>query len=137
MRQAIEMMTKMDSVLALRFFYSLLAGNFAVYGNFSDAESTNKKAMALGQSGQKWGEISSYRTMGIMAAAGRHPDWHRVVTNLKKSIEISTRVGAMTELLKSLRLFADLMQKKGDIDSAKSYFRQGRDLAIKMGCHMN
>ncbi len=136
MGQAIEMMKKMDSVLALRFFYAHFAENLALSGNFNQAESTNKKAMALARSGQKWGEISSYRTMGIMSAAARHPDWHQVATHMKKSIEISTRVGAMTERLQCLWLFSDLMQKKGDMDSAMSYYRQGRDLAIQIGCHV-
>jgi class 3 adenylate cyclase/tetratricopeptide (TPR) repeat protein len=136
MEQAIERMKKMDSVLALRFFYSLFAENLALSGNFKQAESANKKAMALAQSGQAWGEISSYRTMGMLAAAARPPDWHQVAADMKNSLDISTAVGAMTERVKGLFLFADLMQKKGDKDRARSYYRQATDLAVHMGRHV-
>ena len=134
MGQSMEMRESVDSVLALRFFYSLFAENLAVHGNYPEAESINRKAMAVGQSGQQWGEIASYRTMAILAAAGSHPDWRQVSANMKKSIEISINTGAVTEQVVSLYRFADLMYKKGDKDSAQAYFSRGRDQAIKIGC---
>lgn len=137
MEKAIEMMIKMDSVLALRFFYSLFAENLALHGKYAYAESMNKKAMEIGQSGQQWGEISSYRAMAILATAGRYPDWNKVEMNMNKSIEISTSLGAITELLQSLYRFSDLMRKKGDIDREQFYYNQGMDLAEKIGCNVN
>ena len=137
MRRATEMMAAMDSVLALRFFYSLYGEKLALNGNYRAAESVNRKAIALSQSGQKWGEIANYRTMGILAAAARNPDWRQVEANLKKSIELSTQTGAITEWLVSLYRFGDLMGKKGDADSAQHYYRQGRNLIAEMGCRVS
>jgi class 3 adenylate cyclase/tetratricopeptide (TPR) repeat protein len=137
MGQSIDMITRMDSVLALRYLYSLFAENLAVYGNYQEAESTNNKAMALSQSGQKWGEIINYRTMGLLSATERDPDWHQVVTHMKKSIALSTRMGAVTELVAGLYRFADIMKMKGDTDRAKAYYLQGRNLADKIGYRPN
>ncbi|MFO7716870.1 AAA family ATPase [Desulfosarcina sp.] len=134
MGRSIEMMAGLDSVLALRYFYSLYGENLAVNGRFREAESANRKAAALNQSGQKWGEIAGCRTMGILAAAGRNPDWLQVETHMKKSIEISTRAGAMTELSLSLYRFANLMHQKGDVQRAQRYYRQWYNLTDKMGC---
>lgn len=132
--RSIEMITGLDSVLALRFFYSLYGENLAVHGNYREAESANRKAIALGQSGQIWGEIASCRTMAILAAAGSNPDWRQVKVHMHQSIEISTRTGAVTELSASLYRFAELMHRKGDQERARVYYHQWRDLTDKMGC---
>jgi hypothetical protein len=131
--QSIEMRAKVDSVLALRFFYSLFAENLAIHGNYRTAETINKKAMALSRSGQKWGDIASYRTMAILAAAEKHPDWHQVTDHMQKSIELSTNAEAIPELVVSLYCYSDLMQKKGDMDSANAYHRQAKKMADKIG----
>jgi tetratricopeptide (TPR) repeat protein len=135
MEQAIEMMLNMDSVLALHFFYSLFAENLALHGSYAKAESMNKKAMEIGQSGQRWGSISSHRTMAVLASAGRYPDWNKVEVNMKKSLELSTSLGVLTELLPSLYRFSDLLRKKGDMDRAQYYYHQGSALADQIGCH--
>ena len=75
--------------------------------------------------------------MGVLAAAGRSPDWNNVDANMKKSLEISARLGAQVERLQSLYRFSDLMRKKGDIDGAGVYYGQAMDLADKIGCHVN
>ena len=53
MRKAIQIIERTDSVLGLRFTYSLYAECLAVRGDNLEAESANQKAMALNQSGQK------------------------------------------------------------------------------------
>jgi class 3 adenylate cyclase/tetratricopeptide (TPR) repeat protein len=131
--ESIEMMEKVDSVLAMRFFHALFAENLAIYGNHCKAESINKKAMALGRSGQKWGEIASYRTMGIIAAAERHPDWHHVATCMQKSIELATAAEAIPERVVSLFRFSDLLHRKGDMVSANACLRQATHLADRIG----
>jgi len=136
-RQSFEMRASVDSVLALRFFYSLLAENLAMYGNHREAESINEKAMALSQSGQQWGEITNYRTMAILAAADKSPDWDSVANHMNKSLEIAIKTGAVTERVLILYRFAGLMHKKGDVVSAKAYHDQGKALAGRIGCHIH
>ena len=131
--ESIEMMAKVDSVLAMRFFHALFAENLAIHGNYRTAESINIKAMALGRSGQKWGDIASYRTMGIIAAAEGHPDWQHVSTCMQKSIELATSAEAIPELVVSLSRFSDLLHRKGDMDSANAYHRQAKQMADKIG----
>ena len=134
MKESIHMMESMDSVLALRFFYSLLAETLAVHGMFDEAGATNEKSMGFGRLGQKWGEIGNHRTIGILAASGRNPDWNQVVMHMEKSIDLATRTGAMTELVQSLSCFSRLMRKRGDTTSSHAYFDKARSLAGKIGC---
>ncbi|BBO68959.1 hypothetical protein DSCA_28890 [Desulfosarcina alkanivorans] len=133
MGQSIDMMANVDSVLAMRFFYALFAENLALHRKYRRAETINKKAMALGQSGQRWGDIASCRAMAILAAAQSRPDWHQVAGHMQKSIDLSPRAEAIPELVVSLSRFSDLMLKKGDLDSAHAYHRQAKKMAAAIG----
>jgi class 3 adenylate cyclase/tetratricopeptide (TPR) repeat protein len=133
MDQSIEKLRNMDSVLALRFFNSLYAEKLAIRGNYKKAQSINQRAIALSDCGQKWGEVAIYRTTAILAAAEKQPDWHRVIGQMEKSIEISTRSGAITEQVTSLFCFSDLLNKKGDTDQASACYHQGKMIAEKIG----
>ena len=136
MGQSIQMIESMDSVLALRFLYSLLAENLAVCGRFDEARSANEKALALSQSGQEWGKIGNYRTMGILAASEGDPDWYQVDRHMKKSIDLATRMGAMTELVQSLSCFARLLKKRGNKTDTQTYYNKAKNLAEKIGCQV-
>jgi len=134
MRNGIQIMTATDSVLALRYFYSLFAESLTLNGDIQEAESVNQKALALKKSGQIWGEIISYRTLGIMAAAASTPDWSKVAINIEKSIELAKELEALPELVVSLCRYADLLDRKGDHERAHLYRREGRNRAKKIGC---
>jgi hypothetical protein len=123
MGRSIEIMAGTDSVLALRFFYALYAECLAVNGNYQKAELNNRKAMALGQSGQRWGEIAGCRTQAILAAASDDPDWSRVEALMRESIEMAEKSGAATELALSIHRNADLMRSKGDEAIARAGYR--------------
>jgi len=129
MRDAIQMLVRTDSVVALRFFYSLFAECLAVHGDNLEAESVIQKAQALNQSGQKWGEIVSCRTLALLAAAESHPNWNQVESYMGKSIKLAKEREAHPELVVSLFRYADLLGQKGDKDRAESYWNQARDLA--------
>jgi tetratricopeptide (TPR) repeat protein len=133
MREAIQMLVRTDSVLALRFFYSLFAECLAVHGGDLEAESVIQKAQALNQSGQKWGEIISYRTMALLAAAETHPNWNQVESFMGRSIKLAKEREAHPELVVSLFRYADLLVQKGDKDRAESFRNQARDLAKQIG----
>lgn len=92
--------------------------------------------MALSQTGQQWGEIAKYRTMALLDAAGENPDWDSAAKHMHKSIEISETTGAVAERVVSLYRFADLMHKKGDVDSARRYYNRGKALADSIGCRI-
>ena len=133
MREAIQILTSTDSVLALRFFYSLFAECLAINGDDPEAKSVNQKAQALSQTGQKWGEIISFRTMALLAAAESSPDWTHIERYMERSIQLAKDKKALPELAVSLFRYSDLLEKKGDEDLAESYWNQARDLAKQIG----
>jgi class 3 adenylate cyclase/tetratricopeptide (TPR) repeat protein len=133
MREAIQMLVRTDSVLALRFFCSLFAECLAVHGDDLEAESVIQKAQALNQSGQKWGEIVSYRALALLAAAESHPNWNQVESYMERSIQLARDREAYPELVVSLFRYADLFVQKGDKDRAELYWNQARDLAKQIG----
>jgi len=134
MRAAIQIISKTDSVIALRFFFSLFAECLAVHGDNLEAESANQKAQALNQSGQNWGEIISCRTLALLATNDSRPDWNKVDKYMKRSIQLAKEKKALPELVVSLSRFADILEKKGDKDRAESYFKNASDLAKQIGC---
>jgi len=136
MREAIQIIASTDSVLALRFFYSLYAECLAVHGDNLEAESVNQKAQTFKKTGQKWGEIISCRTMAILAAAESRRDWQQVDIHMGRSIKLAKEKNALPELAVSLLRYADLLEKKGDKDRAESYWNQARDLAKQIGCQI-
>ena len=91
------------------------------------------KAMAIGESGQQWGEIASYRTMALLAAADENVNWRHVETHLQKSVAISTRIGAATETLQSLIRFSELLRRKGDNAVARTYSAKATEMAKSIG----
>ena len=133
MREAIQMLERTDSVLALRFFYSLFAECLAVHGDDLEAKSVIQKAQALNQSGQKWGEIASYRTLALLAAAESHPNWNQVESYMRRSIQLAKEKETHPELVVSLFRYADLLVQKGDKDGAESHWNQAIDFAKKIG----
>jgi hypothetical protein len=136
MREAIHIIAKTDSVIALRFFFSLFAECLAVHGDNLEAESVNQKAQALNQSGQKWGEIISCRTLALLATAKSRPDWNKVDSYMKRSIQLAKEKKALPELVVSLLRYADLLEQKGDKDRAESYWNHAQDLAKQIGCRI-
>ncbi len=134
MREAIQMLVRTDSVLALRFFYSLFAECLAIHGGDLEAESVIQKAQALNQSGQKWGEIISCRTLALLAATESHPNWNQVESYMGRSIKLAKEREAHPELVVSLFRYADLLSQKGDKDRSESYWKQARDLGKKIDC---
>ena len=133
MREAVHNLVGSDSVLALRFFYSIFAECLAVHGDYREAESVNQKARALSQSGQKWGEIIGCRTMALLAAADSNPDWNQVESYMGKSIQLAKEKAALPELFVCLIRSADLSKQKGDTERAASYWNQAQDLAKQIG----
>jgi hypothetical protein len=75
MKESLRGMARMESILALRYFYSVIAECLVLFGDTAEAKSMLKKAASLEESGQKWGEIISYRTMGLLASEQKDPDW--------------------------------------------------------------
>jgi class 3 adenylate cyclase/tetratricopeptide (TPR) repeat protein len=136
MREAIQILTSTDSVLALRFLFSLFAECLAVHGDNLEAESVNQKALALSHSGQKWGEIINCRTLALLAAAKSHTDWNQVDSHMKRSIKLAKEKKSLPELVVSLFRYAGLFEKKGDKDRAELYWNQARDLAKRIGCQI-
>ena len=136
MRKAIQIIERTDSVLGLRFTYSLYAECLAVRGDNLEAESANQKAMALNQSGQKWGEVISCRTLALLAATESSQDWCQVDSHMMRSINLAKEKKALPELVISLSRYADLFERKGDKDLAESYWNQARDLAKQIGCQI-
>ena len=132
MREAIQMLVRTDSVIALRFFYSLFAECLAVHGDNLEAESLIQKAQALNQSGQKWGEIVSCRALALLAAAESQPNWNQVESYMGRSIKLAKEREAHPELVVSLFRYADLLGQKGDKNRAESYWKQARDLGIRI-----
>ena len=132
MEESLNLMARMESVLALRYFYSVFAECLALSGKYAQAESILQKAMSLSESGQKWGEIISYRTMGLLAAAKTKPDWHQTDTYLNKAISLSMRTGATAELVTCYHRFAHLKRNHGDTEGEQFYSRQARDLSVRI-----
>ncbi|NIM96707.1 MAG: hypothetical protein GTO24_01080, partial [candidate division Zixibacteria bacterium] len=85
MREGIHIITKTDSVLALRYYYSLLAEFLALSGNCTESRSVVQNALDLGQFGQKWGEIINHRTFALLAAVETPPDWAQVDSHMTKA----------------------------------------------------
>jgi tetratricopeptide (TPR) repeat protein len=135
-REAIQILTRTDSVLALPFFYALFAECLSIHGDHSEATSLNQKAQTLKKTGQKWGEIISCRTMAILAAAEFRRDWSQVDIHMRRSIKLANEKKALPELVVSLFRYADLLEKKGDKDRAESYWNQAHDLAKQIGCQI-
>jgi class 3 adenylate cyclase/tetratricopeptide (TPR) repeat protein len=136
MRKAIQILERTDSILGQRHNYSLYAECLAVRGENLEAESANQKALALNQSGQKWGEVISCRTLALLAAAESRPDWYQVDSYMKRSIQLAKEKEALPELVVSLFRYADLLGKKGDKDRAESYWNHAQDLAKQIGCQI-
>ena len=134
MREAIQTITATDSVLALRFFYSLFAEYLAVNGDYIEAESMNKKALALDQLGQKWGEIINYRTMALLSAAESHPNWTLIDSHMKESIRLAEEKEALPELVVSFYRYSELLGRKGDKERSESYRYKSQVLAKQIGC---
>ena len=133
MKEAIQILLGANSVLALRFFYSLLAEYLSINEDYTEAETVNEKAMALGKFGQRWGEIANYRTMALLAAADFHPDLTLMNRYVEKSIQLAKEKGALCELVISYYRFSDMLDRIGDRERSKSYRHQGQMLAKKIG----
>ena len=134
MREAIQFITATDSVLGLRFFYSLLAEYLAVNGDYIEAELMNQKALAFDQFGQKWGEIISYRTMALLSAAESHPNWTLIDSHMKESIRLAEEKEALPELVVSFNRYSELLGRKGDKERSESYRNKSQVLAKQIGC---
>ena len=132
MKESLDRMARMESILALRYFYSVYAECLVLFVNDPEAESILKKTASLGESVQNWGEIISYRTMGLLAAAKKDQDWLQADVHLNRTISLSVKTGAATELLICYSRFARLMHKKGDAEGEQFYYRQGRTLAAQL-----
>jgi len=129
MREAIHILAATDSVLALRFLYSLLAEYLAINGDFIEAESMHREALAFDQFGQKWGEIISCRTMALLSAAESHPDWTLIDGHMKESIRLAEKKEALPELVISFSRYSELLSQKGDKERSKSYWHKSCVLA--------
>jgi tetratricopeptide (TPR) repeat protein len=129
MREAIHILAETDSVLAMRFLYSLLAEYLAIYGDYTEAESMHQKALAFDQFGQKWGEITSCRTMALLSAAEPHPDWTLIDGHMKESIRLAEKIEALPELVISFSRYSKLLSQKGDKERSKSYWHKSCVLA--------
>ena len=133
MRDGIQFLTATDSVLALRYFYSLLAEYLANYGNSVEAESMNQKALSFDQFGQKWGEIINYRTMALISTAETRPNWNLIESNMKKSIRLAEKKEALPELVISFYRYSELLSRKGDKERSESYQHKSLVLAKQIG----
>ena len=133
MRDGIQFLKSTDSVLALRYFYSLLAECLAIKGDSVEAESMNQKALSLGQYGQKWGEILNYRTKALIHATETNPNWDFIDSNMKESIQLAEKKGALPELVISYSRYSDLLGQKGDIERSESYRKKRQVLAELIG----
>jgi predicted ATPase len=128
-REAIQILTATDSVLALRFFYSLFAECLAIHGDAHEAKSVNQMAQNLNQTGQRWGEIINFRTLALLAAAESSPDWNHIDGYMERSIQLAKDKKALPELAVSLFRYANLLEQKGDKNLAESHWDQARALA--------
>jgi len=136
MRETIQILAESDSVLALRFFYSLFAECLAVRGDDEEAELVNQKAQALDHSGQKWGEIISFRTLALLSAAESQPDWGQIDSYMGQSIRLAKEKEALPELVVSFFRYADLLEQSGDAGRAESFRNQAQALAKQIGRRM-
>jgi len=133
MRDGIQFLKSTDSVLALRYFYSLLAECLAIKGDCVEAESMNQKALSLDQYGQKWGEIINYRTKALIHANETNPDWKRIDSNMNESILLAEKKGALPDLVTCYSRYSKLLSQKGDIEQSESYQEKRQALAKKIG----
>ena len=132
MRNGCTTLLETDSVLALRYFYSLYAEFLALHGDFDEAESINQKALDMEKFGQKWGKIISLRTMAILEVNRMNPDWTLVETLINKSLCLAEDKNALPELIVRHRCYANLLKTKGDMKNSTYHFNQGKLLADKI-----
>jgi class 3 adenylate cyclase/tetratricopeptide (TPR) repeat protein len=133
MREGIEFLKSTDSVLALRYFYSLLAECLAIKGDSIEAESMNQKALSLDQYGQKWGEIINYRTKAIINANETNPDWKCIDSNINKSILLAEKKGALPDLVTCYFRYSELLRQKGDNEKSEFYREKRQAIAEQIG----
>jgi tetratricopeptide (TPR) repeat protein len=133
MRDGIQFLKSTDSVLALRYFYSLLAECLAIKGDCVEAESMNQKALTLDQYGQKWGEIVNYRTKALIHANETNPDWKYIDSNMNESILLAEKKGALPDLVTCYSRYSKLLSQKGDIEQSESYREKRQALAEQIG----
>jgi class 3 adenylate cyclase/tetratricopeptide (TPR) repeat protein len=133
MRDGIQFLKSTDSVLALRYFYSLLAECLAIKGDSVEAESMNQKALSFDQYGQKWGEIINYRTKALIHANETNPNWNYIDSNMKKSILLAEKKGALPDLVISYSRYSELLGQKGDIERSESYREKRQVFAEQIG----
>ncbi len=133
MRDGIQFLSATDSVLALRYFCSLLAECLAIKGDSVEAESMNQKALSLDQYGQKWGEIINYRTKALIHATETNPNWDFIDSNMKESILLAEKKEALPELVISYSRYSELLGQKGDIERSESYRNKRQVLAEQIG----
>ena len=132
MRNACTTVIETDSVLALRYFYSLYAEFLALHGDFDEAESINQKALGMEKFGQKWGKIISLRTMAMIEANKLNPDWTVIENLMTKSLRLAEDKYAFPELIAGHRCYANLLKTKGDMKKSTYHLEQVKLLAEKI-----
>jgi len=133
MRDGIKFLTSTDSVLALRYFYSLLAECLAIKSDSVEAESMNQKALSFDQYGQKWGEIINYRTKALIQASEVNPKWDLIDSDMKESILLAEKKEALPDLVISYSRYSELLGQKGDIEQSELYQNKIQVLAEQIG----
>jgi len=133
MRDGIKFLTSTDSVLALRYFYSLLAECLAIKSDSVEAESMNQKALSFDQYGQKWGEIINYRTKALIQASEVNPKWDLIDSDMKESILLAEKKEALPDLVISYSRYSELLGQKGDIEQSELYRNKRQVLAEQIG----
>ena len=101
-------------------------------GHEEEAELCAKKVFDLSQFGERWGEVSAYRVLAVVAAEEKPADWNKVDEYMKQSLQWAQERGCRPEQAISCFRYAELLCNKGDLEQTIDYLTQAIDLFTEM-----
>jgi len=133
MREGTQRFEATGTIQGITMLYGALAEACAISGAREEACAYARKAFDTRKAGELIGEIVAYRGLAICAAQEAPPDWAAVDGHMRQSMELcQARQTKPDEAIAHFR-YAEILHKKGDLDTARVQLDQAEALFDGMG----
>lgn len=132
LRAGIKKIEETGSNFTLGLGFGWRAEAHALAGQDEEAQLCANKAFDLAKIGERWGEVTAYRALAIVASKKTPPDWDKVDFYMRESLRLAEERGSIPEKATIYFRYAEILRNKGDLDQAMDYLTQAEELLSKM-----